>query len=170
MGKMQYCRTLGIAAALSFAAITLAACSEDDVSHDLRMIDYALIDSNAPPAGLNNVVTQIRLAQSDTDRAELMRGFAETANNQVAALQKFDARSAEVEKARAAMAQGLEKASLHAARGGAADTAKKGEATPDIAAETHAMSAGFAQYQQGVRDLEAVARKEGREMRFNSAT
>lgn len=145
----------------------VSGCGGDRVETDLGQLDRALVALDQPPAGLDNVIAQIRLAQSNADRAALMRGFADMAKQQAAALNRFDPQSPAVDKPRAAMAQGIEMAGRHAEHAAAAYSANGEAAAPTMQADMREMSLAYTHYQQGVRELQSVAREKGVTLRFD---
>lgn len=155
-----------VAFALSLT-LCLTGCGKDDVETDLAQLDQILMPLDQPPAALDNIVAQIRLAQSDADRAALMRNFAAIAKEQLVALEKFDAKTYTIDWARSDMARGLSKARTHALRGAEIYAEKGASAAPETAAELQAMSAGYAEYQTGVRGLEAIAGAQNYQLKFN---
>lgn len=137
------------------APLILAACSQDPLAEDIKEFD-ALADKTVSKTSTNELMTGMRSAKTDEDKAKLLGTYAETTRKQAETLAAFKADTPEMKAVSEKISGGLQKAADGAAMGQKAYTTKDQN---DAMEASQTMNAGMREFQSGAQEMLKLARE-----------
>lgn len=137
------------------APLLLAACAGDPVVEDLKEFNQ-LADKTISKAGTDSLMTKMRSATTNEDKAKLLGEYATATHKQAATLSAFEGKSPEMEAISEKIAGGLKKTGDAAALG---QKAYATENSDDSIKASQTMNEGMREAMTGMSEMRKLAKE-----------